>query len=49
MHQMEEDDLEDFWRDNYTKPKQVYQGLINHPWCNPNIVIQHYNVLMTIL
>jgi len=46
---MDEDDLEYFWRDNYTKPKPVYQDVTNHSWYNPNILIQHYIVLIMVL
>ena len=48
---MDEDELEDFWRDrdSYTRPKQVYQDLTNHFWYNPNIIIQHYIVLIMVL
>jgi hypothetical protein len=27
---MDEDDLEYFWRDYWTRPKQVYQGITRH-------------------
>jgi hypothetical protein len=32
IDQMDEDDLEDFWRDYLTKPKQVYLGLNCDGW-----------------
>jgi hypothetical protein len=34
MDQLDEDDLEDFWRDYLTKPKQVYQDLTCDGWAD---------------